>query len=212
MKFQKIDFQTWERAREFRFFMDNLRNVLSITVDLDITAFMRRIRERKQKFYPSMLWAVSKVVNAHEEFRVGRNAAGEYGFYDFVSPYYAQFYKQDEKFAKLVTEYSPDEAEFCARFAEDAERYKELRGFDLPAPPNVFDVSCLPWTHYRAFDVHVFDAGDYLAPVVTWGKFEERGKKCILPFSFNIHHAVADGFHVCRFLNELQELLKNKQQ
>ena len=72
MKFQKIDFQTWERAKEFRFFMDNLRNVLSITVDLDITAFMRRIRDRKQKFYPSMLWAVSKVVNAHEEFRVGR--------------------------------------------------------------------------------------------------------------------------------------------
>ena len=185
MKFQKIDFQTWERAKEFRFFMDNLRNVLSITVDLDITAFMRRIRDRKQKFYPSMLWAVSKVVNAHEEFRVGRNAAGEYGLYDFVSPYYAQFYKQDEKFAKLVTEYSPDEAEFCKRFSEDAVRYQDLRGFD---------------------------AGDYLAPVVTWGKFEEWGGKYILPFSFNIHHAVADGFHVCRFLNELQELLKNKQQ
>lgn len=29
----------------------------------------------------------------------------------------------------------------------------------------------------------------------------------LLPFTFNIHHAVADGFHVCRFLNELQELL-----
>lgn len=207
MRFQKIDFQTWERTKGFRFFMNNLRNVISITVDLDVTVFLRRVNARGQKFYPSMLWAVSRVVNAHEEFRVGRNAEGEYGIYDFVSPYYAQFYRQDEKFAKLVTEYSPDEAEFCKRFSEDAVRYQDLRGFDFAAPPNVFDVSCLPWTHYRAFDVHVFDEGDYLAPVITWGKFEEHGGKMILPFSFNIHHAVADGFHVCRFLNELQELL-----
>ena len=207
MKFQKIDFQTWNRAKEFRFFLDNLRNVISITVDLDVTAFLRRIRMLGQKFYPSMLWAVSGIVNAHEEFRIGRNAEGEYGIYDFISPYYAQFYRHDERFAKLVTEYSPDEAVFCKRFAEDAVLYKDLRGFDFPAPPNVFDVSCLPWVHYRAFDVHVFDAGDYLAPVITWGKFEERGGRVILPFSFNIHHAVADGFHACRFLNELQELL-----
>ena len=184
MRFQKIDFQTWERAKEFRFFMNDLRNVISITVDLDVTNFLRRVKTCGQKFYPSMLWAVSRVVNAHEEFRVGRNAEGEYGIYDFVSPYYAQFYRQ-----------------------EDAVRYRDLRGFDFAAPPNVFDVSCLPWAHYRAFDVHVFDAGDYLAPVITWGKFEEHGGKMILPFSFNIHHAVADGFHACRFLNELQELL-----
>ncbi len=207
MEFQKIDFQTWERAKEFRFFLDKLRNVISITVDLDVTAFLQRVKARGQKFYPSMLWAVSRIVNAHEEFRVGRNAAGEYGIYDFVSPYYAQFYRRDEKFAKLVTEYSPDEAVFCKRFAEDAVRYRDLRGFDFAAPPNVFDVSCLPWAHYRAFDVHVFDEGDYLAPVITWCKFEERGGKMLLPFTFNIHHAVADGFHACRFLNELQELL-----
>ena len=74
MRFQKIDFQTWERTKEFRFFMNNLRNVISITVDLDVTVFLRRVKARGQKFYPSMLWAVSRVVNAHEEFRVGRNA------------------------------------------------------------------------------------------------------------------------------------------
>ena len=82
MRFQKIDFQTWERTKEFRFFMNNLRNVISITVDLDVTVFLRRVKARGQKFYPSMLWAVSCVVNAHEEFRMGRNAEGEYGIYD----------------------------------------------------------------------------------------------------------------------------------
>ena len=28
-----------------------------------------------------------------------------------------------------------------------------------------------------------------------------------IPLSIQVHHAVCDGFHVCRFLDELQDLL-----
>ena len=74
-------------------------------------------------------------------------------------------------------------------------------------PPNTFDVSCLPWVRYRSFDMHIFDSGTYLAPVVTWGKYAREGERTVLPVSMNIHHAVADGFHLSRFFLELQELL-----
>ena len=78
-------------------------------------------------------------------------------------------------------------------------------------PPNTFDVSCLPWVRYRSFDMHIFDSGTYLAPVVTWGKYEREGDRTVLPVSLNIHHAVADGFHLSRFFLELQELLDTRQ-
>ena len=29
----------------------------------------------------------------------------------------------------------------------------------------------------------------------------------MMPLTMNIHHAVADGFHLCRFFNEVQELI-----
>lgn len=75
-------------------------------------------------------------------------------------------------------------------------------------PKNFFDVSCLPWVRYKHFDVHVFDNGKFLAPVVTWGKYEqESDNKVLMPLSMNIHHAVADGFHLCRFFNEVQALI-----
>ena len=74
-------------------------------------------------------------------------------------------------------------------------------------PPNFFDVSCLPWVRYRHFDVHVFDQGRFLAPVITWGRFEPEGSKLVLPLTMNIHHAVADGFHLSRFFNEVQQLI-----
>uniref|UniRef100_UPI001FDAB5FD CatA-like O-acetyltransferase n=1 Tax=Clostridioides difficile TaxID=1496 RepID=UPI001FDAB5FD len=57
--------------------------------------------------------------------------------------------------------------------------------------------------------VHVFDEGKFLAPVITWGKYELEQERYIMPLTMNIHHAVADGFHLSRFFNEVQELINS---
>ncbi len=42
------------------------------------------------------------------------------------------------------------------------------RGFKIPfTQANTFDISCLPWISYTALDLHVFESGIYLAPVIT---------------------------------------------
>ena len=107
----------------------------------------------------------------------------------------------------MVTEYADDLLEFYGRMAADRERYKNDRAVLEDQPKNFFDVSCLPWIRYTHFDVHVFDEGKFLAPVVTWGKYEPKDGKLIMPLTMNIHHAVADGFHLSRFFNEVQELM-----
>ena len=51
----------------------------------------------------------------------------------------------------------------------------------------------------------MFDEGKFLAPVVTWGRFEKaEDGKLLMPLTMNIHHAVADGFHLSRFFTEVQ--------
>ena len=55
--------------------------------------------------------------------------------------------------------------------------------------------------------VHVFDKGKFLAPAITWGEYEMLHGRYMMPLTMNIHHAVADGFHLCRFFNEVQELI-----
>ena len=55
--------------------------------------------------------------------------------------------------------------------------------------------------------MHVFDEGKCLAPVVTWGKYEYEGGRLIMTLTMNRHHAVADGYHLSRFFNEVQELI-----
>ncbi|HIZ09928.1 MAG TPA: hypothetical protein H9726_05510 [Candidatus Borkfalkia avicola] len=207
MNYEIINTETWERGELFRFYIEKLRNVMSMTVDTDVTKLVSFVRAHGLKFYPAMMWAVSKAVNGRAEFRYGWKD-GDLVRWDYVSPYYADFHGEDERFVKLVTEYSGDLSEFHARFLADRERYKDLRAFDLKEiPPNTFDVSCLPWVRYRSFDIHVFDEGRYLAPVVTWGRFETENGKTVMPLSVNIHHAVADGWHLSRLFADVQEII-----
>jgi len=64
---------------------------------------------------------------------------------------------------------------------------------------------------YQHFDVHVFDEGTFLAPVITWGRYEKEQGKLVMPLTMNIHHAVADGFHLSRFFREVQEWIDSLQ-
>lgn len=207
MNYTTIDLNEWSRGNLFRFYIDKMRIVMSLTVDIDVTNLKGYAKKNKIAFYPLMLWIVSNIINSHDEFKYSWNTDGQLIQWDYVSPFYTDFHKEDETFTKMVTEYSDDLFEFYGRVIADRERYQNDRAVLNHQPLNFFDVSCLPWVRYKHFDVHVFDEGKFLAPVVTWGKYEQVGDKLMMPLSMNIHHAVADGFHLSRFFNEVQELI-----
>ncbi|MFR9216904.1 MAG: CatA-like O-acetyltransferase [Ruthenibacterium sp.] len=206
-RYTKIDLNEWARGALFSHYMKHMRIVMSLTADIDVTPLVAFSKTRGLKFYPCMIWAVSKAVNAHDEFKYGWDSAGGLIRWSFISPSHTHFHHADETFTKHVTVFSEDLAEFHARFLAGREAHKAARGFVPGQPPNFFDVSCLPWVTYRHFDVHVFDEGRFLAPVVTWGKYEAHRGRCRMPLTMNIHHAVADGFHLCRFFTDVQALI-----
>ncbi len=205
MKYTRIDLGTWSRGKLFRFYIDKMRMVMSMTVDVDVTSLKDYAKKKGVAFYPLMLWIVSNVINSHEEFKYGWDADGNLIRWDFVSPSYTDFHPEDESFTKMVTEYADDLLVFCDRVKADRERYKNDRAVLENQPPNFFDVSCLPWVKYKHFDIHVFDEGRFLAPVVTWGSYARENGRLMMPLTMNIHHAVADGFHLSRFFREVQD-------
>ena len=207
MNYTTIDLNAWSRGNLFQFYIDKMRIVMSLTVDIDVKNLKLYSKKTGIPFYPLMLWVVSKVINNHDEFKYSWDNEGNLIRWDYVSPSYTDFHSDDENFTKMVMEYSDDLTEFYGRVMADRERYKNDRAMLDNQPLNFFDVSCLPWVKYKHFDVHVFDEGKFLAPVVTWGKYEQTEDKLLMPLTMNIHHAVADGFHLSRFFNEVQELI-----
>ena len=207
MNYTKVDIDEWSRGSLFQFYIEKMRIVMSLTVDINVAPLITYTKKNALKFYPAMIWVVSKVINSHDEFKYSWDTDGNLIRWDSISPSYTVFNRDDECFSKFVTEYTDDIFEFYQRTVDDQRKYQEERAIIGNQPQNFFDVSCLPWVKYKHFDVHVFDEGKFLAPVLTWGKYEVQNGNALMPLTMNIHHAVADGFHLSRFFNEVQELI-----
>lgn len=205
MIFQKIDRTTWPRNEVFEHYFSAIPCTYSLTTKLDIT----NVRANKLRLYPTMLHALTTVVNRHEEFRTAMNETGELGVFSDMHPCYTVFHKESETFSNLWTEYTPDLNEFIRRYKEDLEKYGDNPAFfgkpDLPQ--NSFTVSMLPWTTFDGFNLNLEKGYAYTLPIFTLGKFFLENEHTLLPVALQVHHGVCDGFHTCRFLNELQALL-----
>ena len=204
MNYTKIDIENWDRRDLFKLYTTDLKIVMNMTVDIDITSLIREIKARGLRFYPTMIWIVSRLMNARDEFKYHLTEDGELIRWDYVSPSYTDFNTETEKFNKFVTEYSESFYEFYERCVSDCERHRNESGFMPNQPKNVFDISCLPWTTYKSLDLHIYTDGKSLFPIVIWGKYREENGKILLPVTAMLHHAVCDGFTVSRFFSELQ--------
>lgn len=205
MTFRKIDRTAWPRNEVFEHYFSKIPCTYSLTTKLDIT----NVRAKKLRLYPTMLHAITTVVNRHEEFRTAFNEAGELGVFSDMHPCYTVFHKESETFSNLWTEYTPDLKEFFRRYEADLAAYGDDPTFFAKPnlPKNSFTVSMLPWTTFDGFNLNLPKGSAYTLPIFTLGKFFLEGERTLLPVALQVHHAVCDGFHTCRFLNELQTLL-----
>ena len=105
----------------------------------------------------------------------------------------------------------PDFETFVAAYENDMQRYGSNHGMigKPDVPENVFTVSMIPWSTFESFNLNLQKGYDYLIPIFTMGKYCEEDGKILLPLAVQVHHAVCDGFHICRFVNELQELINS---
>lgn len=205
MIFKKINMDTWQRKEYFEHYYYDVPCSYSMTVKLDITKI------RGKKIYPIMLYYITTVVNRHCEFRTAFNGDGQLGIFSDMNPCYTVFHKDTETFSNIWTEYTENFEDFCAEYNKDMREFGDHKGMigKPDVPENTFPVSMIPWTTFEGFNLNLQNGYDYLLPIFTMGKFYEENGKWMLPLSVQVHHAVCDGFHVCRFINELQELINN---
>lgn len=202
MQFTKIDINNWTRKEYFDHYFGNTPCTYSMTVKLDIS----KLKKDGKKLYPTLLYGVTTIINRHEEFRTALDENGQVGVFSEMLPCYTVFHKETETFSSIWTEFTADYTEFLQNYQKDIDAFGERMGMSAkPNPPeNTFPVSMIPWTSFEGFNLNLKKGYDYLLPIFTFGKYYEEGGKYYIPLSIQVHHAVCDGFHVCRFLDELQ--------
>lgn len=126
-------------------------------------------------------------------------------------PSYTVFHKESETFSILWTLFTDNLDDFCANYEKDLEQFGNNHSLsgkpDMPG--NCFSVSMIPWTTFEGFQLNLQEGYQYLRPIFTMGKYYEDDGRIILPLAVQVHHAVCDGYHLCRFLNELQEMIND---
>lgn len=205
--FKLIDTSSWKRKPYFDHYFNQIRCTYSVTVNIDITNVLSFKDRNKVKLYPLLIYVISKAVNKYEEFRTAINDRGEIGVWETLSPCYTVFHKDSESFSNIWTEWNDDLNLFLSNFEQDSKRFGQIDRIDAKpnTPANVFPISSLPWTTFTGFNLNIFADGTYLLPIFTYGKYFKDGNRYLIPLSIQVHHAVCDGFHVSRLINEIQQ-------
>lgn len=209
--FKPIDTSSWKRKPYFDHYFNQIRCTYSITANIDITNVLSFKDRNKVKLYPLLIYVISKAVNKYEEFRTAINDRGEIGVWETLSPCYTVFHKDSESFSNIWTEWNDDLNLFLSNFEQDSKRFGQIDRIDAKpnTPANVFPISSLPWTTFTGFNLNIFADGTYLLPIFTYGKYFKDGNRYLIPRSIQVHHAVCDGFHVSRLINEIQQECSN---
>lgn len=209
MEFQIIDRQNWPRKEYFDHYCFAVPCTYSMSVKLDITPLV----EEYIQLYPAMLYALTTLVNRHSEFRTAFDPEGKLGVFSEMMPCYTVFHPESQTFSNLWTEYHPDFAAFRQAYRQDLEQYGHVQKLDGKpgTPANTFPVFMVPWVSFEGFNLNLQKGYDYLLPIFTMGKYYEENQRYRLPLAVQVHHGVCDGFHLSRFVNELQELVDRRE-
>lgn len=205
MEFIPVDLDTWARKEHFEHYFHQVPCTYSMTTKLDITPLI----EAEERLYPAMLYRIAKAVNQYQEFRMDLGPDGTLGFYTEMHPCYTIFHQDSETFSNLWTEYTDDYEAFCRAYQQDLEQFGSCK--DMMAKPdvpvNTFPVSMVPWESFEGFNLNLQNGYRYLPPIFTMGKYQRDERGVWLPLSIQVNHAVCDGFHVCRFIAALREMI-----
>jgi chloramphenicol O-acetyltransferase type A len=201
-----LDLENWPRRQHFEHYRGAVPCTYSVTVEIEVTAFVTAAREAGRRAYIAQVWALATAVNAREEFRMGLTETGAPAVWSRVHPAFTVFHSERETFSCIWVEYGSDFVDFHDRAVRVIDEYAHSDVlFPQGTPPrNAFDVSSIPWTTFTGFHLNIQGGWDHFAPIFTLGGYAVRDGRVFLPLALQVHHAVADGFHAARLVEDLR--------
>jgi chloramphenicol O-acetyltransferase type A len=204
MTFRPIDMDAYPRREHFEHFLA-MHLTYSATVSIDVTHLRATAKERGFRLYPAQIWMLSTVANRVPEFRMSRDNDGNLGVWDRLDPLYTAMSEPTTPFSGICTPYHREFGGFYSRCRADIET--NAHGAFMPQgaePPNALNISSIPWVAFTGFNLNL--STDYLLPILTIGRHAEQDGVTRMPRAMQAHHAVCDGYHLGRFVEEVQAL------
>ena len=204
----------WERKPYFDYYYKTIKTKYNVNYHIDITALLSRIKSLNIRFYPTFMYVIMRVVNQNEEFRMSFDNHQRLGTWSYVVPSYTIFHDDSKTFSDIWSEYSPVFKEFYDHVVADMNRYKDVKKIKAKenTPPNFCPISSIPWLRFESMSQDTYSESSLLFPMIRFGKYYNREDKMLLPFSIFVNHAIADGYHTSKLINEIEDLCQRSKE
>ncbi|HEX6250330.1 MAG TPA: CatA-like O-acetyltransferase [Gemmatimonadaceae bacterium] len=201
-----IDLANWSRREHFELFRDAVQPFFGMTAELDVTALRQRAATPGgPPFFLSALYATLTAVNGNEAFR-RRLQNGRVWVHDVVN-LTSTILRGDDTFGFAQFDMTASFTEFVERGKDEIARARQIAPLRLPQGDDALIYhSTIPWVRFTAFTNAIGSATDSI-PRIVFGRCSRAGTGYVMPVSVEVHHAVADGLDVARFLETLQQRL-----
>ena len=215
-----IDMTKYPRLDHFRHFLTMQQPCVSITVQVDITDWLSKLRASGCPFFLSFQYAVVRAANRIPEFRQ-RIVDDKIVEYDYCNPSYIVSLPDDtyrycnvnvnQPFAQYLEE---------SRVKQDAALHSEHLEEEEGDVLGLLFISCVPWFNYTEA-MMPYPGGSFSNPSFCWGGYRtekylalEDGRvtekvKTSIPVTLFFNHALIDGIHAGRFFDNLGDELNN---
>ena len=205
---KQIDLETWNRKEHFAFFYRMDYPQYNICANIDVTRFLAFVKENKLPFYYAMIFVSSQVANECDNFKY-RIRKGEVVLHDRVHPSFTDAVGEGDDLFKMVTVEMEDTLPaFVTKASLQSANQKAYFDFTpLAGRDDFLYITCLPWVSFTSMSHTITINRDDSVPRLSWGKYFREGERVLLPFSVQVHHALADGGHVGRYFEKLQAYL-----
>lgn len=206
MKYRFLDMDGYNRKCHFDYFNGLAYPYVGVTVNVDITDFLRMVKEERYPFFLSFCYCVSRAANSVREFRQ-RILNGRIIEYENCRTSHTVAL-EDGTYCYCALDASLPFAEFLPYAAEAQDKAREARSLEEKKEDSseLIFISTLPWISYAALVQPVPMPADS-NPRITWGKYFKQGERILLPVSVLCHHALVDGLPISRFYGALESHL-----
>ncbi|MGI4739706.1 MAG: CatA-like O-acetyltransferase [Janthinobacterium lividum] len=204
----QIDLATWPRREHFAFFSSFEEPFFGLVADVDVTVARAEARRLGVSFFLYYLYQALAAANSVAEFR-DRIEQGQVYRYDQVHAS-ATIGRPDHTFGFSFLENQPSLTEFLATAQPEIAAVQQASGLCLSertGRPDVLHCSAIPWVRFTGL-THARSFGHPdSAPKISFGQAYPHGAGQRMAVSVNVHHALADGYHVGLFLDDFQRRL-----
>jgi chloramphenicol O-acetyltransferase type A len=202
-----LNTDAWARREAFEYFRGFDKPYFNLCVRLDAAPLKAAAAARCASFTLASHFVALRLANLHEPFRY-RLEGGRVRIHAAVHGS-TTVLRDDESFGFATLQHTADFTAFCA---QGNAAMAAVRTRQRPFEPDVDEAALvhfttLPWLHFTSFSHARNWSREDSVPKIAFGRLQAEGERLWLPFSVEVHHALMDGLHVGRYVQDVEAAL-----